>query len=93
MLVSLIPIPLLLRRVEVNTLLPGTVREEELHYYAHVQTAARKAHNQPALSHLSPAVVRAKACTMGYVTLLLAMSRNEARACLALLLLLTLPLP
>ena len=30
-------VPLLLRRVEANTLLPGTIRQEELDYDAHVQ--------------------------------------------------------
>ena len=45
MLLSLIP--LLLRRLEANTLLPGTVREEELDYAAHVQAAGKKAKNEP----------------------------------------------
>ena len=66
-------LPLLLRRVEVNTLLPGTVREEELDYYAHVQAAAMKAQNVPVPS---PAVLRVAASTMGYVTLLSAMHRS-----------------
>ena len=36
-------IPLLLRRLEANTLLPGTLREEELDYEAHAQAAVKKA--------------------------------------------------
>ena len=45
--VLLLVIPLLLRRVEANTLLPGTVREEELDYEAHAQATANKAQNMP----------------------------------------------
>ena len=37
---------LLLRRLADNTLLPGTVREEELDYEAHVQAVALKANNE-----------------------------------------------
>ena len=70
-LVSLIP--LLLRRLEANTLLPGTVREEELDYAAHVQAAANKAQNKPLPS---PAELRAIASATGYVTLLQAMFRS-----------------
>ena len=62
-------IPLLLRRVEANTLLPGTVREEELDYEAHTQAAANRAENEPVPS---PSALRALASTMGYETLLLA---------------------
>ena len=70
-LVSLIP--LLLRRLEANTLLPGGIREEELDYTAHVQAAITKAINKPASP---PAVLRAAAAAMGYITLLLAMFRS-----------------
>ena len=60
-------IPLLLRRAEANTLLPGTVREEELDYYAHVQAALMKAQNKPVPP---PAVLRAVVTLIGYSTLL-----------------------
>ena len=40
-------LPLLLRRIEANTLLPGAVREEELDYTAHVQASLAKAKNEP----------------------------------------------
>ena len=43
-------IPILLRRLDANTLLPGTVQEEELDYEAHVQAVVRKAKNEPVLS-------------------------------------------
>ena len=70
-LVSLIP--LLLSRLEANTLLPGTNREEELDFEAHVQVAAFKASNEPAPP---PAELRACASKMGYTTLLLAFHRS-----------------
>ena len=70
-LVSLIP--LLLRRIEADTLLPGTVREEELDYTAHMQAAGMKAQNHPVAS---PPRLRVLASTMGYNTLLLAMFRS-----------------
>ena len=38
---------LLLRRLEANTLLPGTIREEELNYEAYAQAAHSKAKNKP----------------------------------------------
>ena len=63
-------IRLLQRRVDANKLLPGTIREEELDYDAHVQAAVMKAKNKPVLS---PTVLRAAASTMGYVTLVGAM--------------------
>ena len=66
-------IPLLLRRLEANTLLPGTLREEELDFEAHGQAAIAKAHNKPAPSR---AQLRAFASTMGYNTLLNVMSRS-----------------
>ena len=64
---------LLLRRVEANTLLPGTLKKEELDYAAHVQAALAKAKDDPVLP---PALLRAVASTMGYVTLIEAMSRS-----------------
>ena len=70
-LVSLIP--LLLRRLEANTLLPGTLREEELDFEAHVQAAIKKAKNEPVPSL---AVPRSCASTMGYNTLLNTMYRS-----------------
>ena len=60
-------VPLLLRRIEANTLLPGTVQEEEVDYYAYTQAAAKKAMNKPLLP---PAVQRDAARAMGYNTLL-----------------------
>ena len=66
-------IPILLLRLEANTLLPGTVREEELDYDAHVQAAVKKATNQPVPS---PAALHALASTVGYATLLDAMYRS-----------------
>ena len=60
-------IPLLLRRLEANTLLPGTIREEELDYEAHFQAAMSKAINEPVPPR---AVLRERASTMGYNTLL-----------------------
>ena len=38
---------LLLRRLADNTLLPGTIREEELDYEVYAQTVAFKAKNEP----------------------------------------------
>ena len=67
------PITLLLRRIEADTVLPGTLPEEELEYDAHVTAALKKAKNKP-VPH--PAVLRAWASTMGYTTLLLAMFRS-----------------
>ena len=75
-LVSLVP--LLLRRIEANTLLPGTIREEELDFDAHVQAVGRTEMNKPIPS---PAVLRVLASTMGYNILMDAMYR-----CLDLLL-------
>ena len=66
-------LPLLLRRIAANTLLPGTVREEELDYEAHVQAAIRKAMNKPVAS---PAGLRAAASTLGYNILLHAISTS-----------------
>ena len=70
-LVSLIT--LLLRRVEAETLLPGTLREEELDYDAHPHAAGKKAMNE----QVPPsAVLRAFASMMGYTTLLKAVFRS-----------------
>ena len=66
-LVSLLP--LLLRRIEASTLLPGTIREEELDYEDHAQATLTKAKNKP---DPSPSGLRAVASTMGYTTLLTA---------------------
>ena len=63
-------INLLQRRLADKTLLPGTIREEELDYGAHTQAAILKARNEP---FPSPARLRAEASTMGYDTLLSAM--------------------
>ena len=60
-------IPLLLRRHEANALLPGTVRDEELDYEAHVQAAVKKAKDDPIPS---PPELRVIASLTGYVTLL-----------------------
>ena len=66
-------INLLLRRLEASTLLPGTVREEELDYEVHAKAALKRAKNAPVPS---PAVLRSWASTLGYETLLLAMVRS-----------------
>ena len=71
--VLLLVINLLLRRLAENTLLPGTIREEELDYDTHSQGASFKAENMPVAS---PVVLRALASTVGYVTLLQAMVRS-----------------
>ena len=63
-LVSLIP--LLLRRLEANTLLPGTFREEEV-------ATMKKAKSEPVPP---PAVPRAWASALGYNTLLCAAFRS-----------------
>ena len=66
-------IPLLLRRLEANTLLPGTVREEELDYTVHLQVAVKTAQKVPLPS---PAALRVVASTIGYDTLVTAMYRG-----------------
>ena len=66
-------INLVLRRLADNTLLPGTIREEELDYEAYAQAAMAKAKNEPVPA---PAVLRSWAYTMGYETLLNAMFRS-----------------
>ena len=66
-------IPLLLRRLEADTLLPGALREEELDYDIRVQAVAAKTQNEPVPSR---ALLQAWASTMKYTTLMLAMSRG-----------------
>ena len=66
-------IPPLLRRLEANTLLPGTLRAEELDYDAHVQAAVRIQLKKPVPSL---ADLRALASTLGYTTLMDAMFRG-----------------
>ena len=66
-------IPLLLRRLEANTLLPGSLREEELDYEAHAQAAGKKAKN----TAVPPAaMLRVEASTIGYQTLICAIFRS-----------------
>ena len=64
----------LLRRLEADTLLPGTLREDELDYVVHTHTTARKAAN--VLPVPPPAALRVLASTMGYTTFLNAMYRS-----------------
>ena len=66
-------IPILLRRLESDTLLPGTIREEELDYDAHEQAACLNVQNKPVPP---PAVLRAIASAMGYDTPLRAIIRS-----------------
>ena len=66
-------IAILLRRLESNTLLPGTIREEELDYTVYQHAAGFKATNEP----VPPlAELRIRASTMGYETVLMAMHRG-----------------
>ena len=58
---------LLLRRLADNTLLPGTVKEEEVTYHARSQAFACKAADVPIPSE---AVLQALGTLSGYVTLL-----------------------
>ena len=66
-------IPVLLRRLGSNTLLPGTIREEELDYAVHTKAVACTALNKPLPL---PAALRARQSTMGYGTLLTVMARG-----------------
>ena len=66
-------IDILLRRLESNTLLAGTIREEELVYDVHKQAAMFKARSEAVLPS---AVLRVWASSMGYATLLAAMARG-----------------
>ena len=70
-LVSLIS--LLLRRLEANTLLPGTIREEELDYEAHSQAAMFKAANKPLPP---PSALRTLASALGYNVAMHALYRS-----------------
>ena len=63
-------INLLLRRLEADTVLPGTLREEELDYEAHSKASVFKAKNEPVPP---PFLLRSWASMLGYVTLLNAM--------------------
>ena len=56
-------IPILVRRLEANTLLPGTIREEELDYAEQMLAVARKAKNEP---DVPLAVLREAVSAMGY---------------------------
>ena len=71
--VLLLVINLLLRRLEASTLLPGTIRAEEMEYEVHTQTVMKKAKNEPVPP---PAVLRDWASTMGYNTLMFVMFRS-----------------
>ena len=66
-------ISLLQRRLADKTVLPGTVRKEELEYDAHSQAALCKAKNEPAPSSDE---LRSWASTLGYETLIFAMRRS-----------------
>ena len=65
----LLAVPILLRRIEANTLLPGSLREEELEYDVHVQAVVKKAKNEPVPP---PAILQESASAMGYNVLLCA---------------------
>ena len=71
LLVSLVS--LLLRRLEADTLLPGAIRQEELDYEAHAMAALSRAKNEPSPP---PDLLRARASTLGYSTVLLAIFRS-----------------
>ena len=66
-------IPLLLRRLEADTLLLGTIPEEDLDYEAHGQATLKNARSMPVPS---PAQLQTLASAMGYTTLMLAMYRS-----------------
>ena len=66
-------IPILVRRLESNTQLPGTIRERELDYAVHQQAAIFKAKSDPVLP---PTVLRACASVLVYDTLLDAIYRG-----------------
>ena len=66
-------VALLQRRLEANTLLPGTVRKEESDYYAHVQAARFSMKSGPVPPQ---AVLLIIASTIGYKVLLEALSRS-----------------
>ena len=58
---------LLLRRLEDNTLLPGTIKEEEVTYFVRSQAFARKAQDKPVASE---AALQHLGVVLGYTTLL-----------------------
>ena len=66
-------IAILVRRLESNTLLPGTIRQVELDYALHDKAAIKKVLNKPVPP---PSVRYAFASTMGYGTLLDAIYRS-----------------
>ena len=66
-------LPLLLRRLAANTLLPATIRDEELDYEAHVQATSAKALSRPVPF---PTQLRTWATTMGYDAILNAMVKG-----------------
>ena len=66
-------IPILLRRFASNTLLPGTIRDEELDFKVHEHAAILKAKSDPVPP---PAVLRDLASKMGYDILIDAMARG-----------------
>ena len=64
----LVPVhALLLRRLEDNTLLPGTNKEEEVTYYARVQAFTLKAQDKPVPSEV---ILQRLGAALGYTTLL-----------------------
>ena len=73
LLLLLSTIPILLRRLESNTLLPGTIREDELDFAAHEQAAIKKATNKPVPSL---AAIRTWASRIGYDIVLDALRRS-----------------
>ena len=64
---------LLQRRTASNTLLPGTIREEELDFESYERAAIKEARDEPVTP---PDELRAWASMMGYSTLLSAMYRS-----------------
>lgn len=61
---------ILQRRLTANTLLPGTVRKEELDYAVHILAVVLAAQNKPVPS---PAVLQTTASAIGYSVLLRAL--------------------
>ena len=80
----LVPVhALLLRRLADNTLLPGTIKEEEVTYYARLQAFAWKAQDKPVPSEV---VLQGVGVALGYSTLLKAVVHTlnllmELRGC------------
>ena len=69
----LLVLPILLRRLDANTLLLGSLREEELDYEAHAQAVAKKASNKPVPA---PTRLRVSVSASGYNLLLSAAYRS-----------------